>query len=126
MKSWVSIGMPLIKKSSLLTGSWPGSGIQTFIPAKTRKRQKKKIKQINEAYEVLSDKEREKYDRLGANWRMGEDFYPPPDMEDFQFFTGTGTTGFSDFFEAIFGSGFWPQGPCIPPAWCGAGTGCGI
>ncbi|TEB07629.1 Curved DNA-binding protein [Pelotomaculum schinkii] len=68
-----------------------------------------KIKKINEAYEVLSDKEkREKYDRLGANWRAGDDFQPPPDTEGFHFYTGgdAGASGFSDFFEAIFGGGF--------------------
>ncbi|MDD4239470.1 MAG: J domain-containing protein [Desulfotomaculaceae bacterium] len=68
-----------------------------------------KIKKINEAYEVLSDKEkREKYDRLGANWRAGDDFQPPPDTEGFHFYTGgdAGASGFSDFFETIFGGGF--------------------
>ena len=96
----------MIKKSSLLTEAGR-RGIGPS-PGKTEKAEEK-IKQINEAYEVLSDKEkREKYDRLGANWRAGEDFYPPPDMGDFHFYTGTDTTGsgFSDFFEAIFGGGF--------------------
>ena len=81
------------------------------------------FKAVGEAYSVLKDTEkRAAYDRMGANWKNGQDFTPPPNWnEGFEYSDGnfgSGHGGFgggyegdqSEFFESLFGRGRHRQG----------------
>ncbi|MFC1523032.1 DnaJ C-terminal domain-containing protein [Elusimicrobiota bacterium] len=69
-----------------------------------------KFKEINEAYEVLSDpKKKDKYDHIGQDWGSGRGAAPSPGAggaryESWTAEQGDSFAGFSDFFETLFGN----------------------
>lgn len=89
-----------------------------FHPDKNKsKGAEDRFKEINEANEVLGDPGKRKlYDQLGANWKAGQNFTPPPGWRGFPGGAGPGAGrrgagpqagfggDFSDFFSTLFGS----------------------
>ncbi len=69
-----------------------------------------RFQQITEAYEVLKDpKTRQRFDTLGADWKEGQTFTPPPGWRPSgaSRAAGSGTSAgdFSSFFESLFSGG---------------------
>lgn len=107
-----------------------------FHPDKNKaKGAEDRFKEINEANEVLSDADKRKaYDELGANWKAGQRFTPPPGWgggfggarprAGHGSFGADDMGGFSDFFSSLFGSGLggFERGGFEPRGGGGGGT----
>jgi len=121
-----TLGMPKTASQAEIKGAYRKLARQYHPDVNKDKSAAEKFGEIGEAYEVLKDPEkRKKYDTLGANWKAGQDFTPPPGWEKAQFeFGGSRGAGpggqrfsgdlggeFTDFFEMFFGGQGGPGGP---------------